>query len=345
MQPSSTEPSESEPRSNRGFACSLGALVLGSGAALALGTAPLWAERSAAGFLWFVIVAFLALMAAMSCWMHSRPLPENLRYLREREGPLSSAFGGWTGHLTHRVVLLLLVALLIVAGRPVLAGCYVIVFPASTAFAVSSNRWVHGVTRSQVSSLDWAIYRAFRMIFLAVKWSLWILPLFAVQVRLYQRGARLDGRLIDDLGLPRTLASLLYGPRLRGLWLDLLPTAFWLLSAALSVSLASEVLAPAVEPLVTHMLLAGGGLLAALSIAACLFAMRTDQSGRIGLYRRRKGLLSAAAGYLRLALQISLLSALLFAGMYSLAACYLAAMAATLAITGFGVPASNDGEA
>lgn len=334
MQPPSPGPTDTdEPRGNRGFAWSLGALVLGSGAALAMGWAPLWIERSAAGFLWFVVVAFLALMAAMAWQAHVRPLPENLRHLREAGQPQSSIFGDWTGYLSYRLVLLLLVVLLIVAGRPVLAGCYVIVFPASTAFAVSSNRWIFGFTRSQVSPFDWAIYQAFRMVFLAVKWSLWVIPLFAAQVRMLQAGVRLDGRLVGSLGLSRKLAYLLYAPGFRPYWRDLPPNAFWLLSAVLALCLATAALPPVAEPPVYDALWFGAVLAAAVSILACLVAFWSGDGAGVKPCPERKSAYRLVAGYLRLVLQAAVLGAFWSVGMLWLAALYLVAMIASIAAT------------
>lgn len=341
MKPPSAESETTEDLASRVVRFAFGTLVVGSGVTLASGVVPPWVEQTAAGFLWFVVVFFLALMAALSWWMHARPLPHRLRHLREEGRPMRMP-GGWIGSITRKFVIFLIVVLLVAAGRLVLAGLFVGLLPAGIAFAVSNNRWVYGFTRSQVEPLDWAVYRVFRAAFLAVRWCLWVVPVCAAQVRLFQTGARFDGRLIDSLGLPRPFAYLLYGPRLRVLWLDLLPTVFWLLCAALALGLAFAPLPPAAAPLATGLLWAGGGLVAAVSIVAGLIARPSDSPGGLRPYRRRRSVPTEAARHLRNALRIAALAALLAAGLFSLAACYLAAMVATMAAMGIGLPRTKD---
>ena len=71
--------------------------------------------------------------------------------------------GGWTGYFVSRLIFLLIVVLLVAAGRPVLAVLYVTLLAAVIAYFVAKNRWVYGFTRSQESTLDWIVYQAFRV--------------------------------------------------------------------------------------------------------------------------------------------------------------------------------------
>lgn len=168
MQPSSPETFATVTLFDRVFEWSLGATLLGSSTILAIGSAPLWVEYAAAGVLWSIVVLFLSLMAAASWSINTEPLPDYLKHHRERGVPLIVP-GGWTGYFVSRLIFLLIVVLLVAAGRPVVAILYVILLAAGIALFVANNRWVYGFTRSQVSTLDWVVYQAFRVPWFAIR--------------------------------------------------------------------------------------------------------------------------------------------------------------------------------